>query len=223
MKLSDRGSAYFNTIQRKKSWTPKEELIRAFLLCQEINNFNEFLRFQTLYEDLELRIKGDPTKSFVTHLFSTEQIYNKEKIEFVKSEERNLKVCGDHQTAQITFFLSDRGEICTFDNKDSLNIIHSSFEKMIEAYALKDSIHNWESNPYYYDVKNLEKLSNFMNQEFTIIEECSDSYSNWWRKKDLITVKGKWLDTAKFYLHVYGRTRVDCDSLVQRLKEEKII
>ncbi|NMF38733.1 hypothetical protein KMW28_24340 [Flammeovirga yaeyamensis] len=223
MNLSGRASKYLNTLTRDLKWSSDEEQTKAYLESQNISYCDSFLRYQTLYSGYELTIKDDPGQSFSASLFSQKQIIKNETLELEKVGNRLIEVCGEHKTAQFTFFITERGEICTLDEDDLPNILHDSFDKMLEEYALRNEIYNWDSNPYYFEVKNLEELTNMMNSEFHIISECSDQYSIWWKNENLIAVKGVWLDRPEAYFHVYGRERSKCDSLVEGLKTKEIL
>lgn len=223
MDLSERALKYLNSLSRDKNWTSNEDETRVYLLNQNISPINNFIRYQTLYSGYELTIKDDYGHSFSAHLFSVEQIRNNKKLELEKVGDRLIEVCGQHRTAQFTFYITDKGEICTFEDEDSPNILHSSFDKMLEEYALRNEIYNWESNPHYYNVSKVDELFDSMNFDFEIIRECSDSYSTWWKNENLIAVKGIWLDRADSYFHVYGMNRNECDILIERLKAIEIL
>jgi hypothetical protein len=218
MKLSERASKYLNSLTRDMNWTSNGDETKTYLINQNINPTDVFLRYQTLYSGYELTIKDDPGHSFSASLFSSKQIRKNETLDIEKAGDRLVEICGSHITAQFTFFITDRGEICTLDDDDLPNILHSSFDKMLEEYALRNEIYNWDCSPYYFEIKSLDDLINSMNSEFQIIKECSDEYSTWWRNKDLIAVKGIWLDRPDSYFHVYGKNRNECDDLIETLK-----
>ena len=223
MKLSERASKYLNSLTRDVNWVSNEDQTKTYLERQSINPSDEFLRYQTLYSGYELTIKDDPGHSFSASLFSKEQIRKNKNLDIEKAGDRFVEVCGDHRTAQFTFFITHQGEICTLDDDDLPNILYSSFDKMLETYALRNEIYNWASNPYYFEVENLEGLTITMNSEFQIISECSDEYSTWWKNENMIAVKGIWLDRPEAYFHVYGKQRNQCDDLIERLKTKGIL
>lgn len=222
MNLSDRALAYLKSLKRDEDWTSSETKTKEYLLRQNINPWFEFLKFQVEYSGYELTIKGAYGQKFAWYFLSHSQISKNEKLELEKAGDRLICSCGDHETAQITFFITDRGEICTLDYYDLPNILHSSFDKLVEEYALRNEIHNWVFNPYYYEVANLDVLVEYMS-DYDIIEECSDGYSTWWKKNDIIAVKGVWLDRPDFYFHVYGKNITDCDLLIASLKRNQIL
>ena len=223
MNLSERASKYLNSLGRDENWTSNEGKTRTYLIGQKISPVDEFLRYQVLYSGYKLTINNAPGHSFSASLFSKKQIRKNELLELEKAGSRIVEVCGDHSTAQLTFFITDRGEICTLDDEDLPNILHSSFEKMLEEYALRNEISNWESNPYYFEVINLDNLTTLMENEFKIIKECSDNYSTWWEDNNIIAVKGIWMDRPEPYFHVYGKNKNDCDNLVNRLKSQNVL
>lgn len=223
MNLSERALKYLNSLTREVNWTSNVDETRAYLINQNINPLDEFLRYQEFYSGYVLTIKDKPGGSFSAGLFSSQQIQKNEPLEVEKIGERTLEICGAHSTAQFAFFITDKGEICTLDKNDVPNVIYSSFDKMVEEYALRNEIHHWDSNPHYFNVMNLKALEYLMNDEFQIIKECSDEYSTWWKNDDVIAVKGIWLDRPESYFHVYGVNRNICDNLINRLKKEEIL
>lgn len=222
MNLSNRALNYIKSLTRDESWTSGELETKEYLLRQKIDSFSGFLRFQLDYSGYELTIKNEPGQAFSLYLFSDKQILNNESLEIEKVGDRLIEICGDHKTAQFTFYITDKGEFCTLDNNDLPNILHSSFDKLIEEYALRNEIYDWDSNPYYYEIMNPIKLEEFMN-DFEIIPECSDNYSTWWKRNDLIAVKGVWFDRPEFYFHIYGKDRNECDLLIKDLQRNDII
>lgn len=223
MNLSERASRYLKSLTRDTKWTADEEETKLYLRGQHLNSIDEFLRFQVDYSGYELTIKNHPKESFRTSLFSKEQICKNEKLELEKVGDRFLEICGDHKTAQFSFFITDKGEICTLDNDDLVNVVYSSFDKMLEVYALRNEIYNWASNPHYFEIQKTDELVEFMNKAFQLIVECSDSYSTWWQNESLIAVKAVWLDRAESYFHVYGKKENDCHNLIQELQRIEIL
>ncbi|NOS93261.1 MAG: hypothetical protein HOP30_15180 [Cyclobacteriaceae bacterium] len=175
------------------------------------------------YSGYQLTIQNDPGNSFSCKLFSTKQIQKNEKVELIKAGDRLLECCGNHATAQITFFLTNKGELCTLDDDDLPNILHSSFDKFVEAYALRNHISHLERNPYYFEVAKPSDLNLFMDERFKVLEECTDSYNRWWTDEQLFAVKGVWLDRPEFYFHVYGKTPRLCSDLINDLKMQGIL
>lgn len=222
MNLSVRALKYLHTLKRDFDWVSNEYEIKMYLQYQNIELNNEFLKYQLLFSGYELKINHHPNDSFKALLFSKKQIKNNEKLEFEIFEDRQLIFCGDHKSAPFNFLLTNKGEICTFEDRQ-LNIIYSSFEKLIEEYALKNEIFDWLSNPYYFEIKDEKNLIKLMNENYKIIESCSDKYSTWWQKEDIIAVKGIWLDKNESYFHVYGKKRKSCEDLIKKLTKELIL
>ncbi|WP_044205597.1 hypothetical protein [Flammeovirga sp. OC4] len=223
MGLSTRATKYLQSLDRNLEWTSNEDQTKVYLEKQNIRHFEEFLKYQTLYSGYKLTIQDQPLSSFSVSLFSRDQIINNESLDLEKIGDKFIEICGEHMTAQFTFFITERGEICTLDNNGLPNILHNSFEKMLEEYALKNEIYNWPSNPYYFTIKNIEGLMKIMNDKFQTIPECSDEYSTWWKNDELIAVKGRTLDGPDSFFHVYGLTRNQCDGLIEKLKDQGIL
>lgn len=223
MNLSQRASNYLSSLIRDSSWTSGIEETRLYLINQKISEYSEFLRYQLNFSGYELTIRNDTSGSFIASLFSQNQLRSNECLDVYNIDERQLIICGDHSTAQFPFYLSDRGEICTYPNEEYLNILYSSFDFIIEEYALLNEIYNWTSDPLYYKVLDGDKLYALMGNEFQIIDECSDIFTTWWRSGNLIAVKGVWLDMPDSYFHVYGKNMEVCMKFTSILKQESIV
>lgn len=222
MNLSDRAISYLKTQKRDKLFTVSETEIREYLKNQGINS-DELIHFQVNYSGYELTIQNAPGKSFAFNLFSKKQIQKNEKLELIKAGDRLLEYCGDHATAQFTFFLTNKGELCTLGADDLPNILYSSFATLVEAYALQNQISNLEQNPYYFEVVKPSDLNLFMGQRFKVLEECTDSFNQWWTDEKIFAVKGVWLDRPEFYFHVYGISEQLCNDLIHELKIRGIL
>lgn len=222
MELSDRAKIYLSKIEKDYNWSADKEETRIYLEKQNFEWTEELLIFQSEYSGLELTSKGRRDK-FSAYLFSRSQIIKHEPLEIDKVNNKYIFFCGDHETAQFRFYILDTGEFCTIDNNGNLNIIHSSFDKKVEKYSLKDEIQSWKQNPYYYEVQNQKKLNEYLSSEFELIKECSDDYSSWWSNEDLIVDNGIWLERPEKYFHVYGKEEKNCDGLVENLKSLKIL
>ncbi|CAM3936758.1 MULTISPECIES: hypothetical protein [Flavobacterium] len=223
MNISERALKYLKTLKRDSNFVSREEETKEYLSKQNIERADEFLKFQIQYSGYELTINNDSGNSFSASLFSKNQIQGNLKLEIEKAGDRFIEICGDHKTAQFTFYLTDKGEFCTLDDDDLPNILHTSFDKLIEEYALRNEISDWASNPYYHEIKNIDRLESIMNADFEIIEECSDEYSTWWKKDNLIAVKGIWLDRPEFYFHIYGKNKGECYDFIEGLKDDNIL
>jgi hypothetical protein len=222
MNLSERAIRYLKTRKRDKLFIVSETETREYLNSQGIIS-DEFIRFQVNYSGYELTIQNDPGKSFYCKLFSTKQIQKNEKLELLKVGDRLLEHCGDYSTAQFTYFLTNKGELCTLDDNDLPNILYNSFDTFVEAYALQNRISNLDQNPYYFEVLKASDLNLFMKQRFKVLEECTDSYNQWWTDEHLFAVKGVWFDRPEFYFHVYGTSQLLCNNMINELKMQEIL
>jgi hypothetical protein len=223
MSLSNRAIEYLGTLKRDTNYITDKSDTEQYLINNNITPYDEFLRFQTLYSGYQLTIKDDPYNTFFASLFTREQIKTNNTLDIELAGDRFVEVCGEHKTAQFTFFITDRGEICTLDDDDSPNIIYSSFGKLIEDYAFKNEISCMYSDPYYYNLKKEQELTELINKEFEIVEECSDNYNMWWQNSYLIANKGMFLDGDEAYFHLYGINRTYCDKFIEQLKSKKIL
>ena len=223
MTISERAQKYLQTLKRDSDFVSQEEETKEYLSRQDIETTAEFLKFQMQYSGYELTINNDSGNSFSASLFSKNQIQRHLKLEIETAGDRSIEICGDHKTAQFTFYLTDKGEFCTLDDTNLPNILHSSFDKLIEEYALRNEISDWASTPYYHEIKNIDKLERVMHVDFEVIEECSDEYSTWWKKDNLIAVKGVWLDRPEFYFRIYGKKKSECNDFIEELIDNNIL
>lgn len=196
--------------------------ILRYLQGQGVRRLEHFLRFQIEYSGYELTIKEKAGHTFNAHLFSEDQITQALPSNIELVGDRFLEICGDHKSAPFQFYLTHKGEVCTLDYDDLPNILHSSFDIFVEQYAVENEISNWDSNPYYFNVKSPDELQVAMTQ-YDIIQECSDEYNTWWHNGNIIANTGIWLDKATHAFHVYGRERAVCDRLVEHLKYQGIL
>lgn len=223
MSLSDRAVEYLGTLKRDNNCITDKYETEQYLINNNVKPYKEFLKFQTLYSGYQLTIKYDPNNTFLASLFTREQVKTNNTLDIELAGDTFVEVCGEHKTAQFTFFLTDKGEVCTLDDDDLPNIIYSSFGKLIEEYAFKNEISNMYSDPYYYNLKNEQELTELMNKEFEIIKECTDNYNIWWQNADLIANKGMFLDGDEAYFHLYGINRTYCDKFIEQLKSKEIL
>ncbi|HMJ70332.1 MAG TPA: hypothetical protein VK508_15615 [Cyclobacteriaceae bacterium] len=223
MNLSPRAAQYLSTLSRNDGWVSNEDETRAYLVNQKIFPFEQFLKYQLWYSGYDLAIKNDPQNSFSCRLFSGDQIRRNKDLTMERASDRLVEVCGTHKTAQFTFFLTDKGELCTLDDENLPIIQYGTFEKCIEEYALRNEIYFWDQNPYYFNVLRPHDLVVIMDQKCKIVPECSDPYVTWWAGENLVAVKGVWLDRQEFYFHVYGTRKQICDELITDLINQGIL
>lgn len=221
--LSPRAKNYLNNLKRSKEWVADSTATEMYLQQQNVTANSAIINFQHYFSGLELTIKNKRNQTFYASLFLKDAILNNDPLSVDEIDEKFIYVCGHHATAQFTFYLTDRGEIAVFRDKNKLNIIYSSFPKMLESYALRNEIHNWVEIPYYYEVEDQAQLDQLFSNQFERFESCSDDYANWWKDEYLIIDNSIWLDRAERYLHIYGKNKIACQSFVDELKRRKII
>ena len=224
MSLSKRAEEYITTLKRNADWVAGAEETLIYLTENEFSLTEALVDFQSKYSGLQLTIKDDQFDAFDVRLFKRKAIKRNTPLDFDKVGDRYIFICGIHRTAQYTFFLTHQGEFCTLDDDDLPNVLNQSFEKVIEEYALKNEIYNWNGNPYYYDLRDADKLNSLMaSRGFKVIDECSDQYATWWTNGILIVHKGVRLDGAEHYVRIYGLKQQDCIMLVNEFAESGII
>ncbi|GLB53500.1 hypothetical protein NBRC110019_25410 [Neptunitalea chrysea] len=222
MELSKRAKKYLDSLKRDKNYSSGKKSTTAYLEAQLGSDFEEFIKFQVNYSGYKFTIKKAKHHNFSAELFTRKQVKKNKPIEVEKMGDRLIAMCGYHLSAPFSFFITDKGEFCTLDDTDMPHIIHSSFEKFIETYALKNKHYKYTETPYY-TVKNSKLLEEVMSEDFKVLPECSDDYSTWWKKGKIIAVKGIWLDQPVSYFHVYSEDSDAGEALVQLLKDKEIL
>ena len=223
--LTQRARLYLNGIRRDKEWSADPEKVAAYFVKQKLQLSSELLKVQLLYSGYELILHGHPGRTFLLNFISKQAVSSNAEIGFYPVDNGYLLEFGEHATAQFTFYITDCGEVCTWEPEvgDEPNIVCSSVEKYIEQYALKNELSSQDEHPNYYQVLNLNELNAVLHQEFIEIPECTDAYSYWCFNDFLTVAKGTWLHEPTFYFHVYGKSKSACASFVERLKSASII
>ncbi|QNE40023.1 hypothetical protein F1C16_10860 [Hymenobacter sp. NBH84] len=223
MKLSVRAQQYIQKQARKKHWLTAPRIVDYYLKIQKVIIAPDVLLFQENYSGYVLTIRGKPRETFNARLFSGGDIAWNRKIELINVAERYVFDCGFHATAQFSFFITDKGEICTWEEDDSLNILYSSFDKFVEEYALRDELSDWYEYSGYYELLDVKMLNDYVDNSYKLIEESSDAYNSWWTNGEIIIRKGVWLDRTDFYIHVYAKMEKRVVEIVKELTSMGIV
>ena len=226
MKFSNRASKYVDKLNRNNDYTclDKEQVLNYFKR-QSVPIFQKVIDFQVDYSGLELTVFKKPLSIFHARLFTAAEIRTNVAIDFLQINGRYYFNCGNHKTAQFWFGISQDGEICTLgDEEDSVNIIYSSFEKFIEAYAFENQLsenNKYEQPPYY----NLLDKSAFdrLTLNCLFYTTANDNYNTWMSIDELIIHQGIWLDRTASYIHIYGNNKQQCNTYIQTLKDKDIV
>lgn len=221
MPLSNRATHYLATLQREHDWQTTAKATQHYLEQQNLDPEGAFFIFQQQYSGYELTIKDAPTSSFLATLFSKQQVRRNTPLELEIAGNRTLEICGEHKTAPFDFYLSDQGEICTFEEEEP-NILYHSFDQLVEDYALRNELADWFNTPYY-KVQNLEELDTFLSTNFERLVDSSDAYATWWRKDNLMVNKGIWLHEPLPYVVVYSRHKTAGEYLIYQLTAKGMI
>jgi hypothetical protein len=222
MKLSERAGAYVASLERDLYWSAGRAATAAWLEGQGLPHGEALLRFQELYSGLTMTIRGNDRDAFSARLFLHQQVAENKPPAFEKIGDTWIFPCGDHRTAQFTFYITAEGAFCTVPD-ETIHVLHDDFATFIEGYALKNEIADWESNPAFFHVTSQEHLATLLRSEFDLITECSDTRASWWQNETLIVDNGVWLDEPSTYFHVYGKRRDACDTLIGRLKRQGVL
>lgn len=225
MKLTDRATKYFNKLKRIEKFYLDRDRTIAYCKKQNFPLSDILLEVQTNFCGYKLIIKNESGNGFLLRLFAKYDYSENREIEYHYFGETYIIEFGEHDTAQIRFYISSLGELCTLGHKDGdiPNFICSSIETFIEQYALQDELVSLAKDPHYHNILNNEELSKLLELNFAKIRECSDKYSQWYTNGQLTVDRGTWLDRPEFYLHVYGQNKDSCDMFVDHLKQAKII
>lgn len=170
MKLSNQAFEYVGSLNRDTAYieTGRKKVIEYFQK-QGLPVFDKVIDFQVEYSGLTLTIYNKPESSFNTKLYLAKDIETNTPVDFLKIEGRYFFYCGDHETAQFWFVLSQDGEVGIYDNNaETVNLIFSSFEKFIETYAFEDLLSRNEKyeHPPFYGLKDVEGFNNQTKEYF---------------------------------------------------------
>ena len=223
MRFSNKTYKYLDSLKRDIEWIADKEEIERYFSNQNIPLFEKVVLFQTDFSGLNLTIANKPAQTFKAQLFSKKQIETNSPSDFIKLNEHYYFHCGEHETAQFHFVIDEKGQICTYDNNlETVNIIFSSFEKMLETYALENLLTDRYESPTFYSLVNQGKFYSF-TQDFKEIYTKNDEYNTWLTNHEIIIHKGTWYDKSSSYIHIYGNQKDKCDDFVKLLKAENII
>ncbi|PXY47096.1 hypothetical protein [Flavobacterium hydrophilum] len=225
MRFSNKASKYLAKLKRNNEFIVSREKLVDYFKRHNIPEFEKIIEFQIDFSGLELTIKNKNSSKFNAFLISKENISKNEEIEYLIVNNKYYFFCGDHETAQFWFVISESGEICTYDNNDeTVNIIYSSFEKFIESYAFIDLI-NQNKKYEYPGYFSLIENNHFdeLTKNYFIHNSSNDEFNKWISTENLIINIGIWLHEHSFYIHIYGETKSECEKFIEVLKEEKII
>jgi hypothetical protein len=226
MKFSNKASKYLDKLKRDKgySYLGKSDVIN-YLKRHDIPLFEKVIEFQIEYSGLVLTIFDKPLSTFYARLFSLSDIDANAANNFFQISGQYYFYCGDHETAQFWFVLSQNGEICTCNNeRETPNVVFSSFHKFIETYAFEDLLKmnkKYEHTPYC-DLIDQSHFDNLTKEYFQHIT-ASDSFNKWLSNEDFVIHTGIWLDRPSNYIHVYGDNKMKCETFIQALKDKNII
>lgn len=226
MKLSTQAIAFINSLSRDEGWVVYDRAkVVNYFHQHNMPVFDKVIEFQMEYSGLFLTVYNDPGSSFKARLFSCHDIVSNAPLDFLLIEGQYFFYCGDYETAQFWFVLSQEGEVGIYDNSsETVNPIFSSFEKFIEAYAFEDLLqkNGKHVHPPFYKVKDCSAFSDFAKKYFSYDFAC-DAYNEWLLTDECIIHKGKWFDRSSFYIHIYGDDSIKCEDLAGILKNNKII
>ncbi|WP_269236814.1 hypothetical protein [Flavobacterium flavigenum] len=225
MRFSNNASKYLAKLKRNNEFVVSREQLVDYFKKHNIPEFEKIIKFQMDFSGLELTIKNKDSSKFNAFLISKKNLLKNEVIDYLIINNKYYFFCGDHETAQFWFVISENGEICTYDNNDeTVNTIYSSFEKFIESYTLIDLINQnkkYEYPGYFKLIENnrFEELT----KNYLIYNSSNDEFNKWINTGNLIINKGIWLHEHSFYIHIYGDTKSECEKFIELLKREQII
>lgn len=225
MTLTERATKYFNRLERNNELCLDRETTVEYCNQQAFPLNEKLVDVQVNFSGYKLTVFKDKGHGFLLRLFSKADVENNNQIEVYHFGKNYVVDFGEHDTAQIHFYITNLGELCTLGhhNGDTPNIVCSSIEKFIEQYALQDQLALQTANPHYHNILNNDELTKLLEKDFARIEECSDEYAQWFTDGQLTIDRGTWLDRPEFYLHVYGNQEESCNKFVENLKHLRII
>jgi hypothetical protein len=226
MSLSERATRYLEIINKTREPTCTDlDLIKKYMISQGIPAFEKILEFQLYYAGLKFKVANNRSSAFEASLFLKKDIKSHSPINCVVLDGGYYFFCGNHATAQFHFALSEKGRLCTYDEKDkTVTVISSSFTRFIEEYALKDELckNNKFEMPSYYEITDMPGLNRLM-VEFSPYPELGDEYNQWFENNGLIVEIFTWLDRQEKGVHIFADNEKQAIDFVQLLIEKKFI
>lgn len=226
MKFSNKAYKYLDKLKRDKEYTYSEKTgIINYFKTQGLPVFEKVVEFQVDYSGLILTISGAPLSTYYAQLYSVSDIKANAQIDFFQLEGQYYFYCGHHETAQFWFVLGEDGQVFTYDNeRQSVNPIFTSFEKLIEAYAFEDLLRKNKKYelPYFYEVIDPLRYG-LLTKDWFRHSTANDSYNEWLSKDDLIIYTGRRFDRPISFVHLYGDSKTTCEGFIKVLKSENII
>lgn len=225
MKSSNKAYRYLDKLKHDKEYTYSEKsAIINYFTSQGVPVFEKVIEFQIEHSGLILTISGAPLSTYYAQLFSVSDIQTNSPIDCLQLNGQYYFYCGHHETAQFWFVLGEEGQICTYDNdRESVNSIFSSFEKLIETYAFEDLLHkNKYELPSFYKLIDPLRFG-LLTKDWFRHNTANDSYNEWLSKEDLILHTGRMFDSLISYIKLYGDVKTTCEDFIQVLKTENVI
>lgn len=224
--LSNMSERYMYSLNRDQDFVIEDrDSINRYLESQGIPLFEKIIDFQIGYSGLEFTVNNKPGSKFKARLFAKADIRNNIAIDVIQVDDRYYFDCGEHETAQFWFVISDSGEICTYDNtSQTVNTIFSTFEKLIETYAMQNLMHfhNKCEDRHYYELIDVHGFREITKDYFRYTF-ANDAYNTWLTHESLLLYQGIWFDRPAPFLHVFDDTESRAALFIQSWKDKSII
>lgn len=223
MGLSNRAEKYVKGLRREVAYVISEEELTGYLNRHSIPAFPAVTETVLKYAGLVL-VNLHSCAVFSSEFITREDLTS---IYFCRPEVYNLGNevwfgFGVHSIAQFQFLIKDDGAIGVYDNSGEENIanpIYTSFEKMIEEYAILNAMNFdvYNSNPDYYELPDPVAFDHKWRHA-RVYPEASDEYNAWYQVGNILVQKGIWLDSHRSYVHFYSRDQLACEAFMKDLK-----
>ncbi len=225
-KLSNTASTYLQSLHRNEVWAMSDkQALLDYFQGQGIAPIECIIEAQLAYSGYELRLFQKPLDTFKISIFTKEDLALNAPINFHTFDHPMYLHCGEHATAQVSFYIDPNGRICSDgDDEDAAHPLYASFEQMLECYALKDKLlrDGFEEHPPYFKLINLSMFER-LTQDFLPDANAQDAFNRWLYGRDLILQLGQWLHEPTFYLHIYGKDQKQCAAFVEKLQNQQVI
>ncbi|MBO9635325.1 MAG: hypothetical protein J7578_19600 [Chitinophagaceae bacterium] len=222
MQVSLRAQKYIASLRRDPNYTASAEEHADYLIKIGLPVFIRVVEIGAKYGGLTLTIAKDQDNSFEADLFPRQHmLYGKPADEMV-IDGFTWFFFGTHATAQYWYVLSETGVLAVYNNDTEKTCpIYTSFEKMIEGYAIEDELRKPLFNAYkaqsFGKGPNKSEIEKKWKTCKTFPEAC-DTYNSWYQMDSVLIQTGRVYDSDDYWTRVFSKKESDCQQILEELK-----
>ena len=210
--LTARAEQFIKGLKRNDEWTCDRETAIKFMESKGIPAFEPVVKFQTDYSGL-----------YEFELFSKDMIAGKEELYNCWYEGNECELLIGGSGGPFDYGINQKGEIISLQDG---TVLYSSIEILFEQYVLEKELFKMPGycSSAYNTVPDIEKAKTFLqNDNFHIMNDCSDEYSMWFTRGNITIHCGMFAEGDSYFLKIYTCSKEICEEYVCRLENEKVI